>query len=190
MYAYTQRDYGTGFPAFAGTSLEVISDPSDFGAAPPPFNLMGLGAIPDDQARAIAETFAAESRSLAWSGFSPQPLAEKFARVLQPYDVESRNKILSAFLKLDGYAPLVTHVNAALATSSGASRIDWQSPRVRTGATIWSAVSLASSVASVYHGYKRNQSVGWAIVWGIMGALFPIITPVVAVAQGYGKPAK
>lgn len=49
-------------------------------------------------------------------------------------------------------------------------------------------VSMLSMAASTYHGYKRNKSVGWAIWWGVMGAMFPIITPVIAFAQGYGKP--
>lgn len=51
----------------------------------------------------------------------------------------------------------------------------------------WSAVSTASMAASAYHGYKRNESVGWALWWGLMGAMFPIITPVIGVAQGFGK---
>ena len=50
------------------------------------------------------------------------------------------------------------------------------------------AVSTASMAASAYHGYKRNQSVGWALWWGLMGATFPVITPVIAVAQGFAKP--
>ena len=41
--------------------------------------------------------------------------------------------------------------------------------------------------ASAYHGYKRNESVGWAIGWAFMGALFPVITPAVALAQGFGQ---
>jgi hypothetical protein len=45
----------------------------------------------------------------------------------------------------------------------------------------------ASSAAAAYHGYKRNQSVGWAIWWGVMGYVAPVITPAVAVAQGFGK---
>jgi hypothetical protein len=50
-------------------------------------------------------------------------------------------------------------------------------------------LSTVSMAASVYHGYKRNNSVGWALWWGLMGALFPIITPVIAFAEGYGKRA-
>jgi len=46
---------------------------------------------------------------------------------------------------------------------------------------------LASSLACAYHGYKRNDSVGWAIAWGALGGL-SLITPVIALAQGYGKP--
>lgn len=51
-------------------------------------------------------------------------------------------------------------------------------------------VSLASAAASGYHGYKRNQSVGWAVGWFVLGGMFPIVTPVIAVAQGFAKPAK
>lgn len=64
---------------------------------------------------------------------------------------------------------------------------DW----TRTPAGIvWRVLATASMAASVYHGYKRNDSIGWAIGWGFMGALFPVITPVVAVAQGFAKPKK
>lgn len=56
-----------------------------------------------------------------------------------------------------------------------------------TTAMVWSAVSTASMAASAYHGYKRNDSVGWAIWWGLMGAMFPVITPAIGVAQGFGK---
>ena len=51
----------------------------------------------------------------------------------------------------------------------------------------WGLAATASAGASAYHGYKRNESVGWAIVWGLLGGMFPIITPAVALAQGFGK---
>lgn len=50
------------------------------------------------------------------------------------------------------------------------------------------ALSLLSAAASGYHGYKRNQSIGWGFVWFTLGGMFPIFTPVIAVAQGYAKP--
>ena len=54
--------------------------------------------------------------------------------------------------------------------------------------TAWAVASVASTGLSAYHGYKRNNSVGWAIVWGLLGGAFPIITPAVAFAQGFGEP--
>lgn len=54
----------------------------------------------------------------------------------------------------------------------------------------WLLISIASSVASAYHGYKRNNSLGWAAWWGLVGYVFPVVTPVVALAQGYGRPEK
>lgn len=54
-------------------------------------------------------------------------------------------------------------------------------------AFLWSAASTASMAAGAYHGYRRNQSIGWALAWGFAGAIFPIITPGIALAQGFGK---
>lgn len=55
----------------------------------------------------------------------------------------------------------------------------------------WPAIGIASAAASAYHGVKRNHgSVWWGIAWFGLGALFPIITPVIAVAQGYAKPER
>lgn len=49
-------------------------------------------------------------------------------------------------------------------------------------------VRPASSAASAYHGYARNESVGWAIWWAVMGGLFPVVTPAIGYAQGWGEP--
>lgn len=53
-----------------------------------------------------------------------------------------------------------------------------------------SLLTAASAGVSAYHGYKRNNSVGWAIAWGVLGSIFPVITPAVALAEGFGKRAK
>lgn len=53
--------------------------------------------------------------------------------------------------------------------------------------TALAVVSTASMAVSAYHGYKRNNSIGWAIMWGFCGGLFPVITPIIAYAQGFGK---
>lgn len=50
---------------------------------------------------------------------------------------------------------------------------------------------IMSAGFSAYHGYKRNRdNVGWGFAWGALGAIFPVITPIVAVAEGYAKPEK
>lgn len=54
------------------------------------------------------------------------------------------------------------------------------------------ALLVGSAATSAYHGYKRNEgrgAVGAAIGWGLLGFFFPILTPVVALAQGYAEPA-
>jgi hypothetical protein len=50
-------------------------------------------------------------------------------------------------------------------------------------------LSLISAFASAFHGVKRNKgSVGYGLLWGAEGALFPVVTPAIAIAQGYAKP--
>jgi hypothetical protein len=61
-------------------------------------------------------------------------------------------------------------------------------PEFKKRAAIWGVLGTISMAASTYHGYKRNDSIGWALWWGLMGALFPIVTPVIGVAQGFAKP--
>jgi hypothetical protein len=53
----------------------------------------------------------------------------------------------------------------------------------KVGLTIWGVIGTVSMAASAYHGYARNGSIGWGLWWGLMGSLFPVITPTFAVAQ-------
>lgn len=54
--------------------------------------------------------------------------------------------------------------------------------------TVWSIAGLAATGALAYHGYRRNNSVGWALVWGLFGGLVWPIGVGLAAAQGFGKP--
>jgi len=54
-------------------------------------------------------------------------------------------------------------------------------------ATGWTLVHTAAIGASVYHGYKRNDSVPWALAWGLGGLVVPIVMVPIAIAQGFGK---
>jgi hypothetical protein len=65
--------------------------------------------------------------------------------------------------------------------------LDAQQPS--TWKYVAAGISTISGATAAYHGYKRNQSVGWAVAWFALGAMFPVITQVVAVAQGYGRRA-
>jgi hypothetical protein len=47
--------------------------------------------------------------------------------------------------------------------------------------------SAASTVAMIYHGWKRTKSVGWTAAYGLFGAALPVISVGVALAQGFGK---
>lgn len=53
------------------------------------------------------------------------------------------------------------------------------------------AVSTASMALSAYHGLKRNRgSIGYAVWWGLMGGMFPVLVPVIAFGQGFAEPEK
>lgn len=80
-------------------------------------------------------------------------------------------------LMLKGVSPLVVATGLRLARETG--RPPWK--------LITSALTLASASLSAYHGVRRNQSISWGVWWFVMGALFPVITPTIALAQGFGR---
>lgn len=72
----------------------------------------------------------------------------------------------------------------AAAQKAGVKVPLWMDPEKRKiGVTVWGVLGTVSMVASAYHGYARNGSIGWGLWWGLMGSLFPVITPTFAVAQ-------
>jgi hypothetical protein len=59
------------------------------------------------------------------------------------------------------------------------------------GDTSSSAISLVRTAAvgaAAFHGYRRNKSVLWAVIWAVLAGISPLVTTGVAVAQGFGKP--
>jgi hypothetical protein len=78
--------------------------------------------------------------------------------------------------------PLPQHtgpVNVAVQNANGGTRAAWKS--------FYGIAAPVSAAASAYHGYRRNDSVGWAVWWALMGGLFPLVTPAIGVAQGWGE---
>ncbi len=60
-------------------------------------------------------------------------------------------------------------------------------PGVSVGKVVYGAVAVASTAVCVYHGTKRNDSVGWGLGWGLFGFLLGPIAVVAAFAQGLGE---
>lgn len=63
-------------------------------------------------------------------------------------------------------------------TTSAIEKID---DAVHTGAG--RTVAMA---ANAFHGYRRNGSIMWALAWAALGYTAPVITTVIATAQGFG----
>jgi hypothetical protein len=59
--------------------------------------------------------------------------------------------------------------------------------RRRTVRALLGLVGAAAGAAGAYHGYKRNQSVPWAIAWFAGSAVFPVLAVPIMVAQGFAK---
>lgn len=51
-------------------------------------------------------------------------------------------------------------------------------------------IAAVATAAGAYHGYRRHDSVGWAIGWGLASGLFPYIALPIAAAQGFAEPAR
>lgn len=83
-----------------------------------------------------------------------------------------------------GYAPMAGPFGADM---SQPIVTDTSTGLKRTLVAVHAVASLAGGALGAYHGYKRNDSVGWAIGWAFLGSLFPYITVPVALAQGVGK---
>ncbi len=64
------------------------------------------------------------------------------------------------------------------------------SPLRKAAVVAYGIASIAGAAIGAYHGYKRNDSVGWAICWSLLGSLAPVIVIPVAYAQGIGKPKR
>jgi hypothetical protein len=52
------------------------------------------------------------------------------------------------------------------------------------------ALGMVAGAACAYHGFKRNESAGWAVAWAAFGSGAPFLALPIALAQGFGKPAR
>jgi hypothetical protein len=48
-------------------------------------------------------------------------------------------------------------------------------------------IGLAFAAVAGFHGYRRNSSVIWALIWAAGGFVCPIVTIPIAIHQGFGK---
>lgn len=99
----------------------------------------------------------------------------------------------AAARELGGLGSLGTDIAYATLPRAGGPEIltgdEAQSALDAATATIHSSAGRkAVAAAAAYHGYKRNNSLGMALVWAAAGYLAPVITPVISIAQGFGKP--
>lgn len=107
----------------------------------------------------------------------PTASSSDVVNFLKTYSGDERIAVAQELIANGVDQTVVSHALAWLATSN----------RIKDASWLWGALSVASAAASGYHGYRRNKSIGWGVVWFGLGALFPVITPTIALAQGFGK---
>ena len=129
--------------------------------------LQGLGA---------ADTFDQEvERFLSWT---PHPTSTEVANFLKLFSAAQRDEVGRR---------LVAHGVSSSTVASAMTWLNTASSWAPHKNKVFGVLAMASAAVSAYHGYKRNESIGWGVWWFIMGSIFPVVTPVIGVAQGFGK---
>lgn len=112
---------------------------------------------------------------------TPKPSEQQVSNFLQLFST-AEDRDLAAKLLVTGGADAT-----AVAAAHQAAQNVYLRLITNQNSVAGNALSLVSAAASAFHGYRRNQSIGWAVWWFFMGSIFPVFTPVIAIAQGYGK---
>lgn len=113
---------------------------------------------------------------------TPRPSSSEVASYLSTFTGDDRYGEAQALI---GRGVSSATVASALAYLNSQARA--QTFWVNNKASILGTLAVASAAASAYHGTRRNGSILWGVAWFTMGLVFPVFTPVVALAQGYGK---
>lgn len=108
---------------------------------------------------------------------SPNPSSSDVADFLKLYVAGEPRNIAAKALIARGVA--ASNVSAALTFLNASST--WSFKKVG------GVLAILSAMVSGFHGYRRNRSVGWGLYWFVAGGIFPVVTPVIAVAQGFAK---
>lgn len=157
--AYAQAFAGPFRPAPPGTVVEVKP-------------LMGMGsAFPGSAGPFVSKDVQYTNRSASAFGIDTATMGQQ---VVTPQLVQPK-------------APAVAVAPQAppQPVSQPPAQTQAQSSTLKTVMTIGGWVG---SIAGAYHGYKRTESIGWAIGWSMLGGAFwPLALPIMA-AQGFGKP--
>lgn len=140
------------------------------------FGLYGLQA----DAQATADAMVAAAAPTAIDGFLlryPEPSSSEIADFLKAFAAGSDRDLAAQALIARGAKPGA--VSSALTFLDSSGKL--------TKSAIYGVLTLLSAGASAFHGYRRNKSVGWGAWWGIMGGMFPVVTPAIGLAQGWAK---
>lgn len=119
-----------------------------------------------------------------WSGPGVWGAQPAYAELVVPSCPDTIDQVLAS----DGRM----YLNACLANQAGARVVKHLGPQKLAGMPEFTKTQpfkiaqLVAGLAMTYHGYKRNDSILWGLLWGATGlAGVPF-----ALAQGFGEPKK
>ena len=104
---------------------------------------------------------------------SPSPSPDELAAFLKLLSGEERDAATRILITRGVHPMVITTAQAQ--------------PREDAWATAKRWAPIVASATAAIHGYRRNQSLLWALWWGVWGSLFPLTTSAISVAQGWGQ---
>lgn len=140
----------------------------------------GLGPLVNPQEFHRDDIASNLTARLSWDQVDIHGIAQRL-RMMAPDD---RPAVVEKMIELGADPPTA---RAALSMSfSGLGATD---TTISTLGKVATVAGIASVPLLAYHGYKRNNSVGWALVWRLLASIvWPVSVPI-ALAQGFGKRA-
>jgi hypothetical protein len=128
-------------------------------------HVFSLGATGDDLDRAV-DAFLLKT---------PKPTSTEIVPFLQVYGAE----------RTEAAQRLIERGVAASAVAGALSWIDTAGKL--SGSQIKGALTLTAAAFAAYHGYRRNTSILWGMIWFACGTVFPVFTSAIMVAQGFAE---
>jgi len=172
----------TTFTCDDGTTVDDPSQCSSAASATPPVTCPD-GSTAADLSQCPMAAAPSDSMQTDITGFlttTPSPTSADIAGFLKLYSGADRMTAAQALIQQGVDPNAVSAGYGFISACDGGSLVPEK---------IFRVFSLLAGLAGAYHGVRRhNGSIGWGIWWGFAASMFPVLTTVLAIGQGFAKP--